>query len=97
CFNSCATTSIAQFANSNEVSLYPNPAKDVLNVECLMVNETTLQITDMLGNIVMQHTYSPPSEGQGEAINVADLAEGIYNISISSNEGVVNKRVVIVR
>jgi hypothetical protein len=29
------------------------------------------------------------------SINVADLANGIYNLSIISNEGVVNKRVVI--
>ncbi|MHB8259016.1 MAG: T9SS type A sorting domain-containing protein [Bacteroidia bacterium] len=30
-------------------------------------------------------------------ISVANLSEGVYTISISSNNGVVNKRLVIVR
>ena len=65
-----------------------------MNVEGLMVNEnTTLQITDMLGNIhsafkTQQSTFS---------IDVSNLNEGIYNLSIISNEGTVNKRVVIVK
>ncbi|HEX7412894.1 MAG TPA: T9SS type A sorting domain-containing protein, partial [Bacteroidia bacterium] len=88
------TTGIQQYANSNEVSIYPNPASSSLQVTSSgNIQNTTLQITDMLGNTVKQSIiYNPTS-----IISVADLSEGIYNISISSNEGVVNKRVVIVR
>ncbi|HEX7414522.1 MAG TPA: T9SS type A sorting domain-containing protein [Bacteroidia bacterium] len=80
--------------NSNQVSIYPNPAKDILNVECLMVNEATgITISDILGNAIYHSTFNT----QHKIISVADLAEGVYNISISSNEGVANKRLVIVR
>ncbi|HEX7412433.1 MAG TPA: choice-of-anchor tandem repeat GloVer-containing protein [Bacteroidia bacterium] len=88
------TTGITKMASSNEVSIYPNPASSSLQVTLSgNIQNTTLQITDMLGNTVKQSIlYNPTS-----IINIADLAEGIYNISISSNEGVVNKRVVIAR
>ncbi|MHB8259709.1 MAG: T9SS type A sorting domain-containing protein [Bacteroidia bacterium] len=88
------TTGINQVTNRNEVSIYPNPAKEMLNVELGIINSTTtLQITDMLGNThsTFKIQHSPFQ------ISVADLSEGIYNVTISSNEGVVNKRVVIVR
>ncbi|HEX7412698.1 MAG TPA: T9SS type A sorting domain-containing protein [Bacteroidia bacterium] len=76
------------------LSIYPNPASTIINVKLKMQDgNTNLVITDMLGNTVKQSIiYNPTS-----IINIADLAEGIYNISISSNEGVVNKRLVIVK
>jgi sugar lactone lactonase YvrE len=90
-----ATTGIEQFANNNEqVMVYPNPAKNVLHVECLMVNEnSTMVITDMLGNTIHNSTFTT----QHKTISVADLSEGIYNISIASNGALINKRVIIVR
>jgi sugar lactone lactonase YvrE len=86
---------IAQLRIQNEeFRIYPNPAKDVLNIECLIVNEnSTLVITDMLGNTVKQVVIN----SNQLSINVANLCEGVYNISLHSNEGVVNKRLVIVR
>ncbi|MHB8258633.1 MAG: T9SS type A sorting domain-containing protein [Bacteroidia bacterium] len=86
---------IEQFANSNEVSIYPNPATEMLNVELGIINEnTTLQITDMLGSIhstfIIQHS---PFQ-----ISVADLSEGIYNLQISTSSNCqINKRLLIVR
>ncbi len=86
---------IKQIKNNNErITIYPNPTKDVLSVECLMVNEkSTLVMTDMLGNNVKQMPFTT----QHLTFNISDLSEGIYNISMISNEGVINKRLVIVR
>jgi hypothetical protein len=59
-----------------------------------MLNEkTTLVITDMLGNTVKQIPFTT----QHLTFNITDLTEGVFNISLQSNEGVINKRVVIVR
>ena len=48
--NRCAVAGIEQATSSNVVTICPNPASTILNVECLMVNGTN-QITmyDMLG------------------------------------------------
>ncbi len=86
---------IEQYINTNEqVNIYPNPTKDVLNVACEMVNEkATLTITDMLGNVVKQMPFNT----QHITFSITDLNEGVYNISLQSTEGVVNKRLIIVK
>ncbi|HEX7413254.1 MAG TPA: T9SS type A sorting domain-containing protein [Bacteroidia bacterium] len=92
--NGCAVAGIEQYNINNEVTVYPNPASTIMNVELRMQNEKhTLVITDMLGNAIYHSTLNT----QHNTINVADLAEGVYTISITTNQGVVNKRLVIVR
>ncbi|HEX7412635.1 MAG TPA: T9SS type A sorting domain-containing protein [Bacteroidia bacterium] len=94
CFSSCATTGINQVTSSNEVSIYPNPASSSLQVTFSgNIQNTTLLITDMLGNTVKQFII----HNSELRMDVSDLADGIYNISIVSNEGVINKRVVITK
>ncbi len=76
------------------LNILPNPTKGIVNVELGTLNENTnLHITDMLGNMVKQIKV----QNSQFTIDVSDLNEGIYNISIISNEGVVNKRIVIIR
>ncbi len=88
------STGISKLVGSNDITIYPNPAKDVLNVEYLMVNaNSTLVMTDMLGNTIKQ----VPFHTQHLTFNISDLGEGVYNISIISNEGIINKRIVIVK
>jgi sugar lactone lactonase YvrE len=89
-----AVAGIEQFVvNSEQLSVYPNPAKDVLNVECLMINEkATVTMIDMIGNVIYYSAFT----AQHNTINVADLIEGVYNISITSNGAIANKRVVII-
>jgi hypothetical protein len=93
---------IEQFANNNEqVTVYPNPASTSLTLTLSPAvggtgkgeEPATLQITDMLGNMIKQAViYNLTS-----TIDISDLSEGVYNISITSKEGVANKKVVIVR
>lgn len=92
--NGCAVAGIEQYNINNEVSVYPNPANTSLTLTLSQGEGTnTLQITDMLGNMVKQSIiYNLTS-----IINVADLSEGVYILSVSTPEGVANKRVVIVK
>jgi type IX secretion system substrate protein len=93
--NGCAVAGIQQVAGiNNQVTVYPNPANESLTLTLSKGEGTsTLQITDMLGNKVKQSTiYNLTS-----IINVTDLSEGVYNLSVSSSNGVANKRVVIVK
>ena len=85
---------ISEISLNTQINIYPNPATKSITLTHPKV-EGTYYITlhDMLGNILMQH----PSEGQGEAIDVSGLNEGIYNLSIATKAGVVNKRVVVVK
>jgi hypothetical protein len=51
-----------------------------------------MQVYDVNGKMVLSQTINGKTN-----IDASSLSEGVYNISIISNEGVVNKRVVIVR
>ena len=78
----------------SQYQIYPNPASTSLQVTLSgNIENTTLVITDMLGNNVKQ----VPLRTQHVTFNIADLSEGVYNISTTSNEGVINKRLVIVK
>ncbi len=68
-------------------SIYPNPAKDVLNVEFNNPSATDvqLQITDISGRVVYQ-SYLDQQEGtQTESIDISELNHGYYILVIASD------------
>jgi hypothetical protein len=92
----CTVLGIEQYANTNEqANIYPNPSFSIIHVELKMqdVGNTQYTLYDINGKAVKQAViYNLKS-----IIDVSDLNEGVYNISLTSGEGVINKRVVIVR
>lgn len=69
----------------NNFSMYPNPAKDVLNIAAnnqVSLNNAT--VTDINGRIVKQQSLNAVTTAQ---INVSDLTAGVYFIAIESVEG----------
>ena len=90
-----ATTGISQYSNLNtQISVSPNPASSSLQVSLSGNSQgSTLVITDMLGKTVKQENIKT----EKTIIDVSDLAEGVYNISLSGSIGIVNKKVVIVK
>ncbi len=73
-------------------SIYPNPSNGSFTIETNSDAKQTLTIFDVNGKIVLTQTIN------GKAtVDAANLSAGIYNINIVGNEGVVNKKVVIVK
>ena len=86
------TTGIQQVTgNKEQIAIYPNPTQGILNVSCSIPN-VTAHIYDINGKLVLSQAINVKT-----TIDASSLMDGVYNISISSNEGVINKRVVIVR
>ncbi len=75
------------------VRLYPNPNNGSFVIEPNNnAAKQTMQVYDVTGKLVLTQTINGKTN-----IDASSLSEGVYNISIISNEGVVNKRLVIVR
>ena len=64
-------------------------------------DNASIEIFNMLGESVHHQMITsplPPSKGETYTIDVSDLAEGIYNLQISTSSNLqINKKVVIVR
>ena len=86
-------TGIAQISGLNtNISIYPNPNNGSFVIEPNSATKQTMQVYDVNGKLILSQTITGKT-----TIDAGNLNEGVYNISIISNEGVVNKRLVIVR
>ncbi len=66
----------------NTFSIYPNPAKDILNINASNSNEfTKVAIYDISGTLVKTHSFS--GNITNSTINISDLRQGIYFVRIS--------------
>lgn len=90
---STSTTGLNQFPdNSTHITVYPNPNNGSFIIETNSTTNQTIQVYDINGKMVLCQIVN------GKAtIDASNLNEGVYNISITGEEGLVNKRLVIVR
>lgn len=85
---------LAQEVSLENIKLYPNPAKDVLNIEFETKNEgeASIIITDNLGKTLHSQNNTYTQGVQKEAIDVASLANGYYFMIIRTNDSVSTKK-----
>ncbi|MFN6946950.1 MAG: T9SS type A sorting domain-containing protein [Cytophagaceae bacterium] len=85
-----------RMANSDLISLYPNPAPDRLNITFKGYKSSVLniRIVDAKGDAVVQETMSHSSPETFVSLDINSLKPGIYNCTISNGEEVYNKKFV---
>ena len=76
--------------SSNEVTLFPNPASDIVTLENAGTN-ASVELIDVNGRTVLVDRVAQ------NGVNVSSLAAGVYNVIIKSDEGVSNTRLTIVK
>jgi hypothetical protein len=85
-----ASTSDAQFAES--ISVYPNPAKDVLNVDLsAAAGAKEVKLIGSNGQVV----FSTSTSNSVEAINVEGFNKGIYMLQVITEGNTATKKVVL--
>lgn len=75
----------------NGVSIYPNPAKDVLTIEAENISNVT--IFNSLG----QRVFAEDVNANEYIVNISGFEAGIYMVKIMTNSGEVTKRISVVR
>ena len=83
------TTGIDSYL-SNSITLYPNPANDYINVQSSRVNVQSIEVIDVYGKVIntVNVTDNPAR------INVSGLANGMYFVRVTTDEGVATKTFV---
>jgi hypothetical protein len=91
--NAPATSGIRQIADiGNELTVYPNPAKDIITIEGLTENKTTaITLSDMLGREI----YSQTTTSANCVIDVSGLNSGVYLVNMLIEGQHVSKKVVV--
>ena len=89
---SCASRGLAfnSALDNTNMKVYPNPAKDIVNVEC--VNAKELMIIDCLGRIV----YNSMVYDSLVKVNVKQFNKGIYLVKVVLKNGeiIVEKMII---
>ncbi|MBK9285152.1 MAG: T9SS type A sorting domain-containing protein [Sphingobacteriaceae bacterium] len=75
----------------NSMNVFPNPAKDQLNINITGVIDYSFLITDVLGKPVKAGL----SGGEKVSLNVSDLASGIYFLTVQSQGHKSVKKIII--
>ncbi len=82
-----------QATTLSNVSIYPNPAQNILHVEGLSSSQKTkLTVVDFNGNVAMSHELRAVSGVYN--LNIASLHAGNYMLKIETNGEVVTKQFV---
>ena len=88
-----ATNSGIEDFLTNSVTLYPNPANDVINVQWTMDNVQLVEVIDVYGKLINTVSTAAALQ-QPYRINVSGLASGVYFVRVTMGEGVVTKSFV---
>jgi hypothetical protein len=80
--------------NARNWVVYPNPAKDILNIESLDTEAkiSSIDITDIAGKQIK--TLSHEDLSQTKNIDIADLQSGMYVLTINSEKGRIAKKFI---
>ena len=84
-YNTCDVDEIAENLANNNVSIYPNPAKDIVKIlNDNNLNITNVEIVDLTGRVVL-------STDKTDGIDISELAEGQYFVKIYGESTIVKK------
>ena len=75
---------------ANEVSIYPNPTSDILNISTNSNDLSELTVKDITGKIVLKQNFNNKI-----TINTENYSKGIYLIDVKNNLGTVSEKISV--
>jgi hypothetical protein len=78
---------LANNAKTEEISIYPNPARNILNITGLGTGKIfTIQLLDINGRLMQTESWD--DNGSELQLNIAKLVPGVYFVKVGSGEEV---------
>lgn len=87
----CTALSVSNSSVKNSISVYPNPALELLDVRCEMLDVSINEISvyDIVGKKYIVQVSS--NNLQHSTCNIQNLQQGNYILQLKTNKGVINK------
>jgi sugar lactone lactonase YvrE len=90
--NNVAQASIHQVANNNTINIYPNPAQNIFTIETSNAEKKAVFVYDVNSKLILSQTINGNT-----TIDANIFTNGVYNINITENSSVVNKKLIILK
>lgn len=86
-------------ADLSSVSLYPNPTNGLtsLSINAKQASKAEISVVNQLGQVVAAHTVSLNDGNNSVEIDTKAFAAGIYNVSISTDNGTTVKKLNVIK
>ena len=83
----------------DKLSVIPNPASTSVNItfNCEIENKSTIFISDLSGKIISKTNYESVKGLNNTSINLDNIANGIYMISVKTNTRQLTERLIIIK
>jgi hypothetical protein len=76
--------------DAGQISIYPNPAGDLINVQSSMTGSYTMEIISTDGQVIQSRKLT----GNSHQINLSSLERGLYFITIRSRDYVRTEKII---
>jgi endonuclease I/chitodextrinase len=73
----------------NDISIYPNPVSNILNIQLKNSRETQIEIYNILGKRVFSRTIQ-----QSQSIQLDNLNSGVYILKLTQNNSIISKKLI---
>ena len=88
-----ANLSTSQFNSENEIKVYPNPAKGIINID--LVSDSFGESTFVMYDVQGRQVINKKSSNVIEVLNIENLSEGIYMLTIENDLGKTTRKIVV--
>lgn len=88
-FNTCTSSVVDIIYNSNIISVYPNPASDIISIDVDENSIEKIQLLDITGKIVLSN-----SEIIHTNLDISDLSNGIYFVLAHTKKGIYSTKII---
>ena len=79
------------------LDVYPNPSRDVFNVSFTSedVQDLRLRVLNVIGEELINENLEQFIGEYTKQINLSDNAKGVYFLEITTNNGIINKKLIL--
>ena len=81
----------------NNLAIYPNQSRDIFNITFTseMIQDLKVRILNVVGKELVNDDLEKFIGEYTKQINLKELAKGIYFLEIETNEGIINKKLML--
>ncbi|MFL5765683.1 MAG: T9SS type A sorting domain-containing protein [Bacteroidia bacterium] len=87
------TLGINEYTSNSELSIYPNPASDVININLEGIKDQYIELS--LYDVTGRKTKYLKTSEKTFSISRGDLPDGIYFVEVVAGEKVLSKKVIL--